>query len=165
MAMPAFSSCCFTVWPVTLRSAAWRLISRPAPWQVEWNAAPVIVPASTYEECVAEAVVALVESFADVSARPAEGNTVVPILPEGDQDQDILLAALNEVIHLLDTQSAIPVTVQPERTSDARLQLSLGLVALDHVRLTGPAPKAVTMHRLRFGRDDTGWSCEVTIDV
>ncbi|MGH4008332.1 MAG: archease [Pseudonocardiaceae bacterium] len=121
--------------------------------------------APTRDECIAEAVVALVESFADTSARPAECSTTVAIPAEGDQDQDVLLTALNETIYLLDTQGAVPVTVQPERTSDARLQLRFGLVALNHVMLTGPAPKAVTMHRLRFGRDDTGWSCEVTIDV
>jgi hypothetical protein len=36
--------------PLTLRNASWRLITRPAPWQVEAKALPPGTPVSTYEQ-------------------------------------------------------------------------------------------------------------------
>jgi SHS2 domain-containing protein len=29
----------------------------------------------------------------------------------------------------------------------------------------GAVPKGVSLHELRFGREGSGWSCSVTIDV
>ena len=48
--MPRASSHLCSRDPLTLRTASWRLISRPAPWQVEANAPPPGTPASTYEQ-------------------------------------------------------------------------------------------------------------------
>ncbi|HXV93569.1 MAG TPA: archease [Pseudonocardia sp.] len=119
--------------------------------------------APTREECLAEAVAALVGSFADAAGRPAEWVAAAEIPPAGDAA--VLVAVLEEVVYVVDTEGGVPVTTEVERTPDGRLRLQFGLVALDHVTLVGPAPKAVTMHGLRFGRDDPGWSCEVTVDV
>ncbi|GEL18458.1 archease [Pseudonocardia asaccharolytica] len=118
--------------------------------------------APSRDECLAEAVIALVESFADTSGRRAEWSRAAD-LPAGT-DQDTLLAALDEVIFILDTEGAVPVSVRTERTPGG-LRLDLGLVALDKVQLTGTPPKAITLHGLRFGRIDSGWSCEVIVDI
>jgi SHS2 domain-containing protein len=124
----------------------------------------LLVWAPTREDCVAEAMTGLVESFADTTGWAAERNVRVD-LPAG-RDEEVLVAALEEVIYRLDTGDGVPVTVGVTPIPDGRLRLDLGLVGLDRVRLVGPAPKAVTWHELRFERRaGGGWSCVVTVDV
>src|SRR5690606_37509171 len=60
------------------------------------------------EECVAEAVAATVESFADVSgAAPASTEEV---RFDAGTDEDLLVAVLDEVIYRLDTAGQLPLT-------------------------------------------------------
>jgi SHS2 domain-containing protein len=79
-------------------------------------------------------------------------------------DADTLVELLDEVIYLLDTQGAVPIDTEvvPGPNGPA-MQLHLAPVA--DARPIGAVPKAVTLHDLRFGRTDRGWSCTVTIDV
>jgi SHS2 domain-containing protein len=114
------------------------------------------------EHCLAEAALALVECFADVSGvRPAAMERVR--LAEGS-DEDLLAALLEEVIYRLEVQGRIAVDVVAEAADDG-LDVRLALAGLADVEITGAAPKGVSWHGLRIGPDPYGWSCAVTIDA
>ena len=120
--------------------------------------------AATREECVAEAVRALVGSFAETGTpgrcRVAEQHVT------GETAADLVAAAIEEVIYRLDTRGEIPVAVAARRAADGGIDLTLHLAALDQVEITGAVPKAASLSGLRCGQDETGrWSCAVTIDV
>jgi SHS2 domain-containing protein len=118
--------------------------------------------APTRETCLAEAVAGLVASFVDFAgARPVRTATVDLT---ADSDADALVELLDEVIYLLDTQGAVPIDTEVVPGPDGPA-MRLHLAPVADVRPTGAVPKAVTLHDLRFGRTDGGWSCAVTIDV
>lgn len=124
--------------------------------------------APTREECLAEAVAALVDTFADVTGRKPQ-RTVVADIAAGT-DEDTLAGALDEVIYVVETSGMVPVGVRAEAVAPRASQpfvvrLHLAVAALSDVEITGPAPKAVTRHHLRIGRGPAGWSCEATVDV
>lgn len=119
--------------------------------------------APTREECVSEAVTALVETFTDsAGARP--GPSREHETPPGT-DEDLLVNVLDEVIFRMDTADELPLTT--EVTDDGRggLRVRWRMTDTGAVELIGAVPKAVSLHELRFGRDGGGWSCAVTLDV
>lgn len=118
--------------------------------------------APTRDGCVAEAVLALVDSFADTTGSAVRTTVTAPI--GRDDDGAVLLAALDEVIYLLDADGLVPVTAAVEREGGP-VRLVLGVTDLARTRLTGPAPKGAARSALRFERTPGGWSCEVTVDV
>lgn len=120
--------------------------------------------APTREECLAEAVCGLVESFAAVAAvRP--GRTVRRHLA-ADSDEDLLVAVVDEVIYLLDAEGEIPVSVTAERGRDGGVDLVLSVTDATTVEIVGAAPKAASLNDLRCAPDPAGtWFCGVTIDV
>ena len=122
----------------------------------------------TREACLAEAVAALVDAFADTSgARPAR--TAEAVLA-ADTDEDALVAVLDEVIYLLDTDEVIPLAASAEYRAGG-LTLRMDVAPVRDAEITGAVPKAVSLHGLRFSPEpgDVGatarWSCTVTIDV
>jgi SHS2 domain-containing protein len=118
--------------------------------------------APTREACITEIVAGLVDSFADTTgAVPAQAVTTDLAAAT---DEDALLAVLDEVIYRLDTEHAVPLTVdlEPHRTG---LCVRLQLATVDTVELTGAIPKAVTLHQLHLVQGPGGWSCAVTVDV
>jgi SHS2 domain-containing protein len=120
--------------------------------------------AETREECVAEAVRALVSSFAEPGAQ--SGRRAAKRHVTGETDADLVAAAIEEVIYGLDTRGEIPVGVAARRAADGGIDLTLHLAGLDQVVITGAVPKAASLSGLRCGRDESGrWSCAVTIDV
>jgi SHS2 domain-containing protein len=124
--------------------------------------------AATREECVAEAVRALVESFADI--RPARWHRVREHLVErhltAGTDADLVAAAIEEVIYGLDADGEIPVAASARRAGDGGIDLALHVTSLDEVEITGATPKAASLSGLRCGPEPSGrWSCAVTIDV
>ena len=120
--------------------------------------------AGTREECVAEAVRALVGSFAQTGAQ--RRRRVARRHVSGETAADLVAAAIEEVIYGLDTHGEIPVGVAACQAADGGIDLTLELASLDQVEITGAVPKAVALSGLRCGRDETGrWSCTVTIDV
>ncbi|WP_149263414.1 archease [Actinomadura sp. K4S16] len=117
----------------------------------------------TRERCVAEAVAGLVESFADVSGvRPA--GEIRMDMPPGP-DADLLVAVLDEVIYRLDVDGVLALDAEIAEAPDGGLTARLPVGDAAEAAGTGAAPKAVSLHDLRFGRDARGWSCAVTIDV
>ncbi|MFI2433259.1 archease [Streptomyces sp. NPDC018693] len=114
------------------------------------------------EQCLGEAVLGMVECFADVSA--AHPSAVERVrLPESDDD-DLLAALLDEVIVGLEVRGRVPVDVEVE-PADGDVEVRLAVAELADVEITGAAPKGVSWHGLRIGPDPYGWSCAVTIDA
>lgn len=118
--------------------------------------------APSRDACLAEAVSALVASFADTSA--ARPDRVVTTSVRAETDPDLLVVVLDEAIYVLETRDGLPCAVElaPE---PGGLTVRWHLAPVREVELVGAVPKAVTLHELRFERTDGGWECGVTIDV
>lgn len=116
----------------------------------------------TREECVAQAVLGAVAGFVDTTgARPEEVSTVqVP----GDDDEELLLDALDELVYQLDTTGRVPVSVEVV-VAEAGAELRFGMVAADRLPQVGAVPKAVSLHELTIRGAPGGWSCTVMLDV
>lgn len=118
--------------------------------------------APSREECVAQAVMALVESFADTTEA---GHTGVVDLPVAAESGDELLAnVLDEVICLLDTVGRIPLEVRVRRL-DGGLDIRMRMTDVDQAELVGALPKGVALCELRFGRRAAVWSGQATLVV
>jgi SHS2 domain-containing protein len=118
----------------------------------------------TREDCIAEAIRGVVESFADVS-RAGHQHAMERHLTAGS-DGDLLAEAVEEVIYALDAGGEIPVAVEVCRAADGGIDLALGAVNISTVEIIGAAPKAASLSGLACAPDACGrWSCAVTIDV
>jgi phage shock protein A len=120
--------------------------------------------ASTREECLAEAVRGLVDSFAVIAAarprRTAERRFIA------GSDQDLLVAIMDEVIYRLDADGEIPVTVAVRPAPDGGVMLSMQLAGAGQAEITGAVPKAASLHDLHCAPGPPGrWSCGITIEV
>lgn len=114
------------------------------------------------EQCLVEAVLGMVECYADISAvRPTAVRQVR--VAEGSDD-DLLAALLDEVIFRLDVHGEVPVDVEAE-TVDGGLDVRLAVTDVSAVPITGGVPKAVSWNELHLAPDPYGWSCAVTVDV
>jgi SHS2 domain-containing protein len=118
--------------------------------------------AGSREQCVAEAVAAMVDGFADVSAAPPAG--IVEFHAGPATDPDLLVAVLDRVIYLIDTEGQLPVAADV-RAGDGTLDVRLRMAGPDGIQTVGAVPKAVSLHDLRFDQGEAGWSCGVTLDV
>jgi SHS2 domain-containing protein len=118
--------------------------------------------APTREQCLAEAVRALVDGFADTTGSPHTG-TVEALIDPGT-DEDLLLDVLNEVIYRLETGGQIPLAAEVEPLTTG-LRVRFRMTDTDRAEPVGAAPKAVSLHDLRFTDDGGQWSCAATIDV
>ena len=118
--------------------------------------------AATREECVVEAVRAVLDGF----LTPTGSGPVrtVTFQATGPTDADLLASVLDEMIYLLDVTGEVPVAVGVAPAADG-LRVRFGLAPLSPDRVVGAAPKAVTLHELEFGRTDGHWRCTVTLDV
>jgi SHS2 domain-containing protein len=114
------------------------------------------------EQCIAEAVRGMVDTFADTSrhGETAVREVHVPAQP----DADLLTSVLDEVIYRLDRDGEIPIDVQITATDDA-LIVRFMMADADSMRPIGAVPKAVSLHELKFVGNADGWSCAVTLDV
>jgi len=118
----------------------------------------------TREDCIAEAVRGLVESFADVSE--AAHQRVIERHLDAGSDADLLASAVEEVIYYLDTDGAIPAEVEVSRAADGGIYLMLRVVDAAAAEIIGAAPKAASLSGLTCALDASGrWLCAVTIDV
>lgn len=118
--------------------------------------------APTREECLAQAVRGVCESFLDLTA--AVGARRRNVVVRADTDADVLVALLEEVVYWLDTEGEVPVEVELVPVAGG-LRAVLHMADVDSLPLTGAVPKAVTLHELGFGRGAQGWTCSVTLDV
>ncbi len=141
----------------TRRTAGHRTVPHTADLRIEaW--------AATREECMAEALRGLVESFAAVAGRPPcrRDSRVLTARPAGD----LLVALVDELIYRLDAAGEIPVSVAVRAAAAGGVEVSFGLVPVAATEITGAVPKAASLHELRCAPDAAGWwSCAVTVDV
>ncbi len=114
------------------------------------------------EICLAEAVMGLTGSFVDFSrASPLRTVTCeVPATTDGDR----LVAVLDELIYLLDTEGVVPLSAEVTIDSDT-VRLTMPVASLSDVRLVGAVPKAVALSGLALTQSGTEWRCRATIDV
>jgi SHS2 domain-containing protein len=138
------------------------------------------------EQCLADAVLGMVECFADVSGVRATAVRRVRLAGRGDDD--LLAALLDEVIFRLEVHGEVPVDVEAETTDgtqtadrarsaesaqstgggegpDGGLDVRLAVADVEAVTITGAVPKAVSWNELRLAPVPGGWSCAVTVDV
>jgi ribonuclease Z len=116
------------------------------------------------DECLAQAVYALVGGFAEV-AGPGEAvpRDSVTVTVDHTSDDDLLVSVLDEVIYQVEVHGRVPVGVAFDPSDPSRVRFET--VPLAAVRIVGAIPKAVSLHELRFGRVDGAWRCHVTVDV
>lgn len=136
-----------------------------AGYQLLPHTADVMVSAwgSTVEGCFAEAALGLVSSFAEVGDVPPQDR--VEFTCEPGPEPELLVELLEEVIYAVDAWDVVPVQVDVRRTGEGGLAGEFGVVERSSVRVTGPAPKAVTRHDLSVEREDGLWRCRVVVDV
>lgn len=118
----------------------------------------------TREEGIAEVVRGLVESFADITA--AGGRRDIERHLTAGSDADLLAAAVEEVIYVLDADGEIPADVEVSHAADGGIDLMLHVVDAGTAEIIGAAPKAASLSELTCARTAPGgWSCAVTVDV
>ncbi|WP_077490971.1 archease [Sinomonas mesophila] len=118
--------------------------------------------APTREECIAQAVFGTVESFLDTSTaarhRTRRGRLIAA------SDADLLVAVLEEVIYLLDTEGYVPVDVHMEPV-EGGVDVVFAMAEVNRLTQIGAVPKAVSLHELSLVGDKDRWRCSVTLDV
>jgi SHS2 domain-containing protein len=119
--------------------------------------------APTVEDCLAQAVRAMVSSFARVGTAPPQ-HMVAFECPPGPE-VELLVDLLEQAIYVIDMYGSVPVQVAVARTKDGGLIGEFGVAACSDVEQVGSPPKAVTRHGLRFARAGAAWRCEVIVDV
>lgn len=113
--------------------------------------------------CLAAAVEGLAAAVADVGADAPRRR--VPVAVTEHEPADLLVGVLEEVIVLLDTDGVLATHLVDARVDAPGLRGVLEVVALDDVRVRGPAPKAVTWHEVSLEPADDGWQGAVMIDL
>ncbi len=118
--------------------------------------------APTREQCLTEAVAALVDSFLDRPI-PQPDHAVEWDLP-ADRAENLLVRLLEEVIYQIDVFGRVPIATRISATPHG-LHVRFDTADLETAVPAGPVPKAVALHELWFTPDPGGWRCAVTIDV
>jgi SHS2 domain-containing protein len=114
--------------------------------------------ADSREECLAEAVRGLVESFADIEGAPRGVGVDVAVTAE--RDEDLLVEVLEEVIYQIEVHGRLAVDVSP-----CPAGLRLATVPAEAAEQVGAMPKAVTAHDVRFEEESGTWRAHVVVDV
>ena len=148
-----------------MKGVAISLVDAPTGRRRLPHTADVVIEAwaPTRAACYAEAVGALVETFADTSAVLVTDAAPLRIGPASDED--MLLALLEEVILLLKVFRMVAAGAVIEEALDGGLGGTLDLAALTGVRLIGSVPKSVSRDRLAFSFDGELWTCRATVNV
>jgi SHS2 domain-containing protein len=131
------------------------------------RAADVVVEAwaDSREECLAEAVQALMECCVRVD--DVVPDACVMIVLSGETDEALLVAVLDEVIHQIEANGRVTVDVSvDERTVAAKgqVEVRLATVPVEAVERVGTAPATVAVHGVRFGCVDGVWRARLQLD-
>ncbi|HET8605270.1 MAG TPA: archease [Marmoricola sp.] len=119
--------------------------------------------ARTPEECVAECLLGAVEVFIDVRGAQVDSRHYFHV--DAPDEEDLLVAVLDELVYVLDTEGRVPVLarVTPALAGWDVAWWTASAAALPQI---GAVPKAVSLHDLAFRRrSDDRWWCRVTLDV
>jgi SHS2 domain-containing protein len=115
---------------------------------------------------MAEAVQALVETFADIGEAVPDDSVAFALVEE--TDEAVLMAVLDEVIYQVETHGRVAVDVSVDERTGAtkgQVEVRLATVPVEGVDRVGAVPKAVALHGLRFGREAGMWRAHVVVDV
>jgi SHS2 domain-containing protein len=116
------------------------------------------------DECLDEAVRALVETFTAV--RSVSAPEPVPVRFDGGDDLDLLVRVLEEVIYVLDVRGKVAIGVSLEDADDGGVAGFFETVPVEDVEVIGAVPKGVSRSGLAFAEDDDGrWRCHALVDV
>ncbi|WKX69152.1 archease [Streptomyces sp. XD-27] len=122
---------------------------------------------TTPEGCIAEAVRAMVEGFADTSAADVVADRECSVA--AGTDEDLLYAVLEEVVSRMDIDGEVPrdVAVEPIRAAGGRRTATVRFRMVDAAAAApvGAVPKAVALHGLHLEGSPGRWTCRVTVDV
>jgi SHS2 domain-containing protein len=158
-----------------LTVVAWENMERVEPVELESSgrrghrlvphAADVIVEAwgETRLECLAEAVVGLVESFADIAGVQAASRRAVSVAP--DNDENMFVSLLEDVVYALDVFDEVPVAAELRERGDGGIEGSLATVPSDRLEAVGAPPKGVSRSDVRFAAHRGLWRCRALVDV
>ena len=113
--------------------------------------------------CLTEALLALVEVFADVGDTAAVD--VLPLSSGPASDRDLLVSLLEEVIFVVGVFGVVPMRFHLAETEDGALAGDMEVVPAGAVEQVGPVPKAVSYHGLEIGEKGGEWRCRVVVDV
>jgi SHS2 domain-containing protein len=129
------------------------------------HTADVIIEAwaPTREVCLAQAVRALVDTFADTS--PVSVTRPLPLRIPAGEDTELLVAVLEEVVYLVDVLAVVPVDVVLHAVDGGGLGGCLDVASLAEVNIVGPAPKGIARSELAIERGDGLWRCRAIVDV
>jgi len=118
--------------------------------------------APTRAGCIKEAVLGTVESFLDTTSAHPKRTRRCRLIAE--RDDDLLVAVLDEVIYLLDTESEVPVDIELNDL-DGGVEAHFAMVDASTLPQVGAIPKAVSLNDIRLSHGRGGWRCLVTLDV
>ncbi len=114
------------------------------------------------EACIAEAVLGVVEAFADTTS--VHPDRARECWFADSSDEDLLLNVLDETVYYLDTENEVPVDVEVEPREDG-VEVRFAMADATAVRWVGAVPKGVSLHGLRIDSHAGTWSCSVIVDV
>lgn len=118
--------------------------------------------APTREQCVSEAVKAMVESFLGTGLPPPTATFESRVTGSGDGD--LLAAVLSQVIRHFRAARQIPAATEVLATPTG-LRVRCEMADAAGLIPVGSIPKAVSRWGSRCGHHYDGWWCSVTIDV
>ena len=114
------------------------------------------------EQCMVQAVQALVACFADVS--DATPGRVVPFaFPPGRDDQQ-LVDLLTECLSVFEIFGVVPVSTHVDQAEDGSLVGCFDTTDVAQLRLSSVPPEGVRLRELEFEQTD-GWRCLVGVDL
>jgi SHS2 domain-containing protein len=114
------------------------------------------------ERCRAEAVLGMVEGFADTAG--SEQTAIRECHIAGETDEQLLPAVLDEVICQLEIAGELPVDADV-RPADDGVVVRFAMADVESVRPSVRCPKAVSLHELDIAPGPAGWTTSVTVDV
>jgi SHS2 domain-containing protein len=112
--------------------------------------------------CLTEALVALVDGFAEVNDAPTAHILPVSV---GEGPEDALTSLVEEVIDTIRTFSVVPVRFHLAETEDGGFAGDMEVVPMRNAVLKQPIPTAVSFAGLSMGTDGSQWSCHVRVDL
>jgi SHS2 domain-containing protein len=115
-------------------------------------------------ECLEEAARAVVETFAGVGDITAT-DTVPVVFDLAPDDEETLVAVLEQIMSLVDAHEVVPVEVTLEATEDGGVACYFETIPTAKVAVSGAAPKGVSRSELELKRDQGRWRCRAVIDV
>lgn len=112
--------------------------------------------------CLEELVRGVVETFADT--RNATATRELPFQAGAARDEDLVLAVLDDVYFLLDSDGFVVVDIALNE-EDGKLNGTYFVAPFDAVVQSGSAPRGILRSDVKFALDGQTWRGRVIVDV